>query len=181
MTITVTDSSYQTPIYLDPNILVAVKPISNGGAALVDKFGGVYNTVESPDQVIDLIEAEVAALNAYTETYFVPDVTQDEKDQVIADLNQEIAELEDEIQNLNDEIFNLTDEDEDLSDDDDDDDDDSLDEDDDDDFEDDFDEDDSDDDEDDYEDEDYDYDSVDEDDESLDDWWDVLLGVFNKD
>lgn len=174
MTITVTDSSYKTPIYLDPTILVVIRPLSDGRSALVDMFGGVYNTVESPDQIIDLIEAEVAAVNAYTETYFVPDVTQDEKDQVIADLNQEIAELENEIQDLNDEIFNLTDEDEDLSEEDEDDLD-SLDED-----NDDFDDDDE--DEDDLEDVD-DVDSEFEDDEeelSLEEAVDILLGVFDK-
>jgi ATP-dependent Clp protease ATP-binding subunit ClpA len=116
MTITVTDSFHKTPIYIDPTYIIAIRPVSSGGAALTDIFGGVYSTVESPDQVVDLIEAEVAAVNAYTETYFVPDVTQDEKDQVIADLNKEIEELENEVQELNDEIFNLTDEDEDLSD-----------------------------------------------------------------
>lgn len=168
MTITVTDSSYKTPIYLDPTYLISISPVKNGGAALVDIFGFVYNTVESPDQVIDLIEAEVAALNAYTETYFVPDVTQDEKDQLIADLNKEIEELENEVQELNDSIFNSSDED-DLEDDDEEDfdDDDDLE----DDFDDDFDD-----------DEDEDYDAVeDEEEDSLDDWWDVLLGVFDKD
>ncbi len=175
MTITVTDSSYKTPIYIDPTYLIAIRPVSSGGAALTDIFGGVYSTVESPDQVVDLIEAEVAAVNAYTETYFVPDVTQDEKDQVIADLNKEIEELENEVQELNDTIANLTDEDEDLSDDDLDDEDED---------EDDYDDEDEDED-DDYDDYDDDLDSDDEDDsddndEFSDDWWNVLLGVFDK-
>lgn len=177
MTITVTDLSYKTPIYIDPTYIISVRPVSNGGAALTDIFGSVYSTVESPDQVIDLIEAEVAALNAYTETYFVPDVTQDEKDQIIADLNKEIEELENEVQELNDEISSLTDEDEDLSDDD-------LDDEDEDEDEDDYDDEDEDED-DDYDDYDDDLDSDDEDDsddndEFSDDWWNVLLGVFDK-
>ena len=172
MTITVTDSFHKTPIYIDPTYLIAIRPVSSGGAALTDIFGGVYSTVESPDQVVDLIEAEVAAVNAYTETYFVPDVTQDEKDQVIADLNKEIEELENEVQELNDEIFNLTDEDEDDIDDDLDEDEDDLDDD-----EDDFD----DDDDDELEEDDDVYAEFDDSEDSEEDWWDVLLGVFDKD
>lgn len=185
MTITVTDKNYQSPIYIDPTILVVIRPISDNGSALVDVFGGVYNTVESPEEVAALIEAEVAAVNAYTETYFVPDVSQDEKDKVIADLNKEIEELENEVQELNDEIFNLTDED-DLDDDDDlgDEDDDEFDDDD-------FDE----DEEDDYDDDDdLDYEDddeigtdgpdkdEDEDDEeaSFQETVDILLGMFEK-
>lgn len=188
MKITLTDSSYNLPIYIDPSYVVVIRPISNGKSALVDEFGGVYNVNESVDEINSLIEKAIEEYNYLVTPLALLDVVpEDVKDQVIADLNQEIKELEDEVQELNDTIANLTDEDLDEEDEDDldlddDEDDDYDDEDDDEDYDDDDDLEDDEDYEDDYDDEDEDY-TEDEDNEeelTLEEAIDVLLSVFDN-